>query len=156
MFNRNDLVLFRCHRPFARAEHERNARSVNIAIAQSNPRLRFLQSNGQVRRDGRFTHSTFAAGHREHMFDSGKSSRTHPARTGPSGWRVNVDQDLCVLNARNSAQELFSIVFDRGRNIRIVCGDSELHAHIAVIDVDRLDQAERDDITTEPGVFNLS
>ena len=90
------------------------------------------------------------------MFDSRKSRRAHPARTGASGWRLNIDQDLCVFNARNSAQELFSIVFDRGRNIRIVCGDSELHPHIAVIDVDRLDQAERDNITAEAGVFNLS
>ena len=50
LFDRNDAVVLGSHRPIARAEHERNARAVDVAIAKTNARFRFFECDREIRR----------------------------------------------------------------------------------------------------------
>jgi len=87
------------------------------------------------------------------MPDSWNPCRAH---AGPctAGWRLDVDQNFRAPNTVNGSQYLFRIVFNRRWNIRIVRRQGELHFDFAIVDIDRLDQAKRNDVTTEAGVFH--
>ena len=87
------------------------------------------------------------------MFDSWNSRRAD-AGSCPAGRRVDIDQDFRALNTIEGSQRFFGIVFDCRWNIRVVCRQRELHFDLAVIDLDRLDQAERNDVASKPGIFH--
>ena len=50
-------------RPLIDAHHQRNARTVNIAIQQAHPGAEMPQGAGQIGRAGGFAHAALAAGH---------------------------------------------------------------------------------------------
>ena len=135
MFDWNDLVFFCCHWPFARAEHERNARPIDVAVTQADARFGLLKREGEIRRNSRFSDTALATRYRYRVLNSRNACRTH-ASAGAGRRRMNVDQNFRVSNSINRPQHFFGVTFDRSRNIGIVRGDRELHFDFAVIDVD--------------------
>ena len=89
------------------------------------------------------------------MLDSGKPSGANGC-TGAARWRVDVDQNLGVTNADKCAQSFFGLTFDCRRNIWIVRREGELDFDLAIIDLDVLDQTERNDVATESGISDTA
>ena len=149
----NDLVFLRCHGPFPRAEHERNARAINVAVTQAYAHFRLLKREGEIRCHSRFADAALATRHRDRVLDSRNACRTH-ASPGASRWRMNVDQNFRISDPINRPQYFFGITFDRRWNIGIVRGERELHFDFAIVDVDRLDQAKRNNVSCEARILN--
>src|SRR6476661_3402074 len=63
---------------FVNAHHERNARSIDIAIEQTNAGAEMPQTTRDVHRRSAFTHAAFAAGHRDNAFYSGNFILVRP------------------------------------------------------------------------------
>ena len=87
------------------------------------------------------------------MLDSRDLGRAN-SRAGASGRRVNVDQDFRGPNPINGTQGFFRIILDRGGNVWIVGRKRQLHLYFAVVDLDRLNQAKRNDVAAEAGISN--
>jgi hypothetical protein len=92
----DDAVFIISRGPFVgSAEHESDARTVDVAIAEPGLCARVRQGEGEICSDGGFADTAFSAGHGNHMlhaFDLGGSD-------GPSGGRRRLDIDF----HRNSA-----------------------------------------------------
>ena len=151
--DRNNFVFVGCGWAFARAEHQRNTGTVNVAVAQTDARLGLFKRDGEICRDGRFSNATFAAGNGNDVLDS-RNLGGADARACARRWRVDVDQNLCAANTIESAQDLLGVIFYRRGNIWIVSRKSELHFDVAIVDVDSLDQTKRNDVSTKSRITN--
>ena len=59
-----------------------------------------------------------------------------------------------TADAGETPQRTFRFVLDRLRNGGVICGQCKLHDNVVVAGVDPLDQAERNDVATEAGIFH--
>ena len=57
-------------------------------------------------------------------------------------------------HAGEIAQRTFRFVLDRLRNGGVVRGERELHGDVAIARIDSLDQAKRNNIAAEAGIFH--
>ena len=87
------------------------------------------------------------------MFDTWNPHRAH-ARSCAGWWRLDVDQNFGAPDSFYPSQCTFRIILDRCWNIWVVCRQRELHLHFAIVDVDRFEQPERNDVTSEAGIFH--
>ena len=154
MLDRDNAVVFRRHRAFARAEHERNARPVNVAIAQPDSSLGLLERDGKIRRDGGFADAALAAGDRNDVFDSFDPRRADTGGTAARRRGLNIDPHLRFTHTSEIAQRVFRFVLDRLRNRRVVRGQRELHDDVAIMRLDTFDQAERNNVAAEARIFH--
>ena len=87
------------------------------------------------------------------MFDSGNPLGANGC-TSTAGRRMDVDQNLCRANTVERSQDFFGIVLNCRGNIGIVGGERELHFYFATVDLDTLDETERDYIAAKTGITN--
>src|SRR5262249_6071759 len=138
LVDRDDFVLVGRGRTLARAEHQRDARPVNVAVAQADARFDLVERDCEICRNGRLANAAFAARDRDYVFNSWNPRGTNSrARTG---WRgVDVNQDFRGTNALEGPQNLFGIGLYGRRNVWVVCGERELHFDLAIVDPDVFD-----------------
>ena len=76
-----------------------------------------------------------------------------PAAPAPAGgaW-ISISTFACPTPGRR-AQNCFRLRLDRLRNGRLVRGERHLHGDRVALDLDALDQTERDDIAAEAGIL---
>src|SRR5207249_1052194 len=60
---------------------------------------------------------------------------------------------LCALHSGDLPQNPLRAGLNRRRNIWIIRGERELHPYVAIVDVNRLDQPERNNVPREAGIF---
>src|SRR5205085_5710578 len=89
------------------------------------------------------------------MFDSGQPGGAN-GRAGAAVRRVHVDHNVGATNAVEAAQSFFRVTFDRRGNVWIVRRERDLDFDLAVMDLDVLDQPERNDVATESGIADRS
>ena len=154
LLDRDDLVFFRRRRALTRAEHERNARAIDVAIAQADARAGLLECDGEIRGHGRFADAAFAAGDRDHVLDSFNPRRADSGRASSGGRRMNIDQYLRLVTPGRSRSAASASVLIVARNGRLVRRQRELHRDIAILDRDAFDQTERNDVATKAGIFD--
>ena len=153
MFDRENAIFFRRHRLFARAEHERNARAIDVAITNTDARAGIVQSHREIRRHRRFPHATLAARNGDDVLDSRNPGRADSRTAYASWWRVNVDQDFRVRHAKFS-KNIFGLGFDGARDRGVIRSQRHLHARFGIRRNDFLDQTKRNDVPAESGIFH--
>ena len=121
LLDRDDFVFVAGRRPFVRAEHERNAWAVNIAIAQTDTGFCLLERQREVRGDGRFADTAFAARHCDDVFDSWNPLRANARALrralSAEGFAV-ADDDMpivpLVLGDERAAMEMCQAAIEGG------------------------------------------
>src|ERR1700737_4948869 len=148
LFDRDDFVFVGRGWSFARAEHQGNAWTVNVAVAQTDARLRLFKRDGEICRDGRFSNATFATRNCNDMLYSrnlgGADTRARAGR-----WRVDIDQHFCAANTIELTQDPFGIVFNCRGNVGIIGGEGELHFDFTAINLDTFNETERHNVATK-------
>ena len=127
MLDRDDPVVPRRHRPVARAEHEGNARAIDIAVTEADPGAAFFQGDREIRRHCRFADAALTARDGDDVADPFNARGAHSRRSRPGRGRVNIDQDFCTRDPWQRLQDCFRFRFDGLRNRGLVRGQRQLH-----------------------------
>ena len=153
LLDRDDLVLFRRGRPIARAEHERDARAVDVAIAEAD--ARFVCSSAMARFAATVdlpTPPLPLATAITCLMPSIRVAPT-PAAPAPAGGAWISIRTFGLSDTRQLLQSRFRVRFDRARDRRLVRRERQLHRDGAVGDLDSFDQPERDDVAAETRIL---
>src|SRR3954452_2494106 len=149
------MIFFRCHRLFTRAKHEGNARAINIAIANTDPRAGISQRNSEIRSDSRFADAALSAGNGDNMFDSRNAGCANSRAANTGRRRMDVDQDSWFRHAK-STQDALTFGLYCARNGRVIRCQDHLNAGVSVRRYDVLNQTERNNIAAESRIFDCA
>ena len=154
LFDRQNAIFFRRHRLFARAEHERNTRAINVAIAETDARAGIVASA-----TARFAATVdlptppFPLAMAMMCLIPGIRVAPTPELPTPLAAR-ECRSRLSVRARRQFAQDIFRIGFDCTRHRRVIRCQRKLNDDFAIALPDFFDDPKRNDVPAESGIFH--
>ena len=154
LFDWHNQLLLRRHRLLVGAKHQRDARAVEIAVAQADTRFRAIERYRQIGRHGDLPTPPLPLATAMTCFTPAMRRGTEIGRAGSARRRMHIDQDLRGAHTRQCSQDLFCLGFDRGRDVRIVARHRHLRANLSVLHRNFLDQTKGDNVPAITGILH--
>src|SRR5260221_2911736 len=133
------------------AEHHLLRRTVDVGVEQADRIAEGPKSEGEIGRHGRLTDAALPRGHGELVRYPRQHLRTGAGHSGGLLARGDVDGDAGLGYAGDGAHGRFRFAGDLLSDLRILALETDDQRDLAAVDLDVVDEVERDDVAREAG-----